>query len=846
MNLTLLRLGLSNVKRHPWLTLFLILGVTLGVAVIVAIDIANQSAMRSFSMSLESVSGKTTHRIVGGSQGIDEKIYSDLKIKLNVAKCAPVISNYVNVGRDIKLIGIDIFAEAPFRSYVNRDNLSLSDDAFVAFSQQERAVILSQQLATELNTGVGKKIDMEFGGQRIPVSVVAVISPQDPFVQKSLSGIMITDISSAQEIFGSYGRLSHVDLIIEKNIVETLKKIRNILPEEARIEELQQSNRKTQHIISSFQLNLSALSLLAILIGAFIIYDTVTFSVVRRRHVIGVLRSVGATKRNIFMMIMGETCVMALVGVFCGFFLGVVLAKFAVTMVMQTINDLYFTLTVTDFSIAGTTILKSLLGVAIALVAALIPSVEAAKIPPVGMLRRSVLESKIHAYLSRFTLSGIALLCLGVVVFFIPSKSLILGFIGISLVILGASLCVPLLLLVLMKLISLIAAKNNFVIVKMAARSIERSLSRTSVAVAALTVAVSCLIAINIMIGSFRITFINWIDSVLTAEIFVSGDNKGIARAKEFSRELAAKVAQVDGVKSISLSRITDVKSQTKDIVRLNAVTRNIANRGVFSWTHKNIDGKWNDINERSIVVSEPFAYRYNMAQNEGNSISLYTDKGLQEFHVVGIYVDYASDRGQILMADEVYRHYWKDDKITAIAVFLKDGYNRDSVGKEIEKSLEGYEDLVVNPSENLREIALNIFDRTFAITFAMQILVGFVAFIGIISTLMALQLERKKEIGILRANGMTPRQLRKLVYCETGLMGAVAGIISIPLGFAVAVIFIYVINVRSFGWTIQFFPYAKYFVQGLVTAIIAATLAGIYPAWKFAVTNIASVLREE
>lgn len=845
MNWTLLRLGLSNVKRHPWLTLFLILGVTLGVAVIVAIDIANQSAIRSFTMSLQSVSGKTTHRIVGGSEGIDEQIYVNLKTKWNVT-CAPIISNYVNVGRDIKLIGIDVFAEGPFRDYVNRENLSLSGDVFVAFSQQKRAVILSQKLARELETSVGKKLDVAFGGKRTPVTVVATIAPQDPFVQKSLSGMIIADISSAQEIFGCYGRLSHIDLIIEENVAQTLTEIRKILPREVRIEELQQSNRKAQNIISSFQLNLSALSLLAILIGAFIIYDTVTFSVVRRRHVIGVLRSVGATKRNIFMMIMGETCAMAIVGVVCGFFLGVVLAKFAVMMVMQTINDLYFTLTVTDFSIAGSTIAKSLLGVVIALLAALIPSMEAAKIPPVGMLRRSLLESKIHTYLPRLMLSGFALLGIGTVVLIIPSKSLTLGFVGISLVILGTSLCVPILLLLLMKWTSWIATSRNFVIVKMAARSIERSLSRTSVAVAALTVAVSCLIAINVMIGSFRITFVKWIDSVLTAEIFVSGDNKGIARAKEFSRDVVDKVVKVAGVKSISTSRITNVKSQAKDIVRVNAVSRNIAARTVFSWIDKDIDSKWTQTSVRAIVVSEPFAYRYNMTYDVGNVISLFTDHGLQEFHVVGIYVDYASDRGQILMADKTYRHYWNDDKITAIAVFLEEGYSRELVSKNMEESLRDYADLVVNPSENLRQIALDIFDRTFAITFAMQILVGFVAFIGIISTLMALQLERKKEIGILRANGMTPRQLRKLVYCETGLMGGAAGLISIPLGFVVAIIFIYVINVRSFGWTIQFFPHAKYFIQGLVTAIIAATLAGIYPAWNFAVTNIASVLREE
>lgn len=850
MNFTLIRVGIRNIKRYPWQTLFLIMGVALGVAVIVAIDIANQSAKRSFALSLQSVSGKATHKIVGGAWGIDEKIYTSLKTKMNLPKCAPVISAHVNVSewdkRSMTILGIDIFAEIHFRDYAKPEQLSLADDAFLKFSQNSGSVIISQDLAKKYDATIGSQIHLEYQGIKILATIVALINPKDNFAQKAASGVIITDISSAQEMLGYNGRISHIDLLLDEDVEKKLTRISELLPSNIRIEETQKNNNKTQQIASAFQLNLTALSLLAILIGGFIIYDTVTFSVVRRRRILGILRSVGATRRDIFFMIMGETFVMALFGLVIGFFLGLFLGKVAVGMVTQTINDLYFTLTVTDFAVTSSTIIKSSLGVIVALIAALFPALEAAKIPPVSVLRRSNLETKITKQLPRFFAWGILLICIGLGILAIPSNSLILGFGGIFLVILGSVFWMPAVVYLSMKLLAHTTKNTSYTIVKMAPRNIQRTLSRTTVAVAALTIAISSLIAISIMIGSFRITFVNWIHSVLTADIFVAGENRGISRAEEFPQDIAQLVSRIDGVKRISTSRLTSAKSEDGNIIRVNAVTQNISNNNVFLWINRDSYQKWDQINYPGVVVSEPFAFRYNISSQTGQSISLYTDKGLTTFPVVGIYFDYASDRGRILMSDKVYRYYWKDDKITAIAIFLQKNSNQQEMVKKVQAALPSSSNLHVQRSSDLRRISLEIFDRTFAITFAMQILVGIVAFIGIISTLMALQLERKKEIGILRANGMTPRQLAKLVLCETGIMGAIAGIASIPLGFITALALIFIINMRSFGWTIGLFPDAKYFVQGLSIAIFASLLAGVYPAWKFAKTNIAEVLREE
>ena len=157
-----------------------------------------------------------------------------------------------------------------------------------------------------------------------------------------------------------------------------------------------------------------------------------------------------------------------------------------------------------------------------------------------------------------------------------------------------------------------------------------------------------------------------------------------------------------------------------------------------------------------------------------------------------------------------------------------------------------GEAELVIRSSRGVREHSLAIFDRSFSITVALQLLATLVAFIGILSALMSLQLERRREIGTLRAVGMTRRQLWRLTLMETGLMGTTAGILAMPTGFVLAVILIYIVNLRSFGWTLQIYLQPVYFLQALIVALVAALLAGIYPAWRVGRMQPADALREE
>jgi len=198
------------------------------------------------------------------------------------------------------------------------------------------------------------------------------------------------------------------------------------------------------------------------------------------------------------------------------------------------------------------------------------------------------------------------------------------------------------------------------------------------------------------------------------------------------------------------------------------------------------------------------------------------------------------------MMALNIYRDIWQDDTVTAIGLRLKPGINADEITRELTESLNVEQKILIRPNQELRADVMEVFDRTFAITSALRILATIVAFIGILSTLLLLQLEKQREVGILRALGLTGKQLWRLTMLETGLMGLSAGILALPTGFAITLILIRVLNLRSFGWSIQLLAKPEVFLQAIGLALLAALLAGIYPAYRLSRMMTSEAVRYE
>ena len=865
------RTSLRHLLRRPLQAALCILGVALGVAVVVAIDLANGSASRAFTLSTETVTGRATHQVIGGPAGLDQDVYRRIKVELGIEQAAPVVEGYATAleldQQPLRILGVDIFAERPFRSYLGGGDvidLSILGDLLTA----PDVVLLGDAMAERYGLKAGDVVSLRVADQRRPFRIAGILRPADDDSRAALDGLALMDVSAAQELFGKVGRLSRVDLIADERTADgraVLDRVRAILPPGAQVVKPAARSQSVESLTDAFQLNLTALSLLALVVGMFLIYNTITFSIVQRRPIIGTLRCLGVTRREVFGMVLAESALLGAIGALIGLLLGVLLGRGAVGLVTQTINDLYYVVTVRSVAIDPFILLKGFaLGVGAALLAALAPAYEATSIEPVGVLRRSNVEQRVRRALPFVTAGGLILAGLGAAMLLL-SASLVINLAGIFGVVVGIALMSPALTIALMRLLPQPLGRLFGVIGRMAPRAVVNAISRTAIAIASLMIAVSVIIGLRSMIGSFRVTVETWLDASLIADVYVSPPSTGSGAfngSSNIDPGLAAEFGAAPGVAEVVTLRrapaefvvgAADVAAGSEEAWRpasLLAIDSSIERQAaIFVWAARDPSRLWVEMQGRDEVqVSEPFANRHGITREGPNSvITLRTDEGPRAFRVVGVYYDYGSDQGVVLMRRDLYDRYWRDGGISSLALHLEPAAQARSaeVVRELRARFAGRE-LVISANRELRANALAVFDRTFAITGALNLLATLVAFIGVLSALMALQIERTRELGVLRANGMTLRQMWRMTLLETGLMGGTAGLLSFPTGFVLALILVYIINLRSFGWTIRLELEWITFAQAMLVALASALLAAIYPMLRMRRIEIASAVRQE
>jgi putative ABC transport system permease protein len=853
MTSPLLRSSLRHLLRHPWQFGLAVLGVALGVAVIVSIDLANASATRAFDLSSEAVTGRATHQVVAGPEGLSDDAFRRLVMETDVP-AAPVVEGYVLVpgkegqpGRMLHLLGVDPFSERPFRPYLSGGAMGAREGSSVDLAPlltRPAAGVLSATTAEEMGLRPGGSFPIRVGGSVRRIELIGTLEPQDESTRNALNDLLVMDVAAAQEVLGRVGRLDRIDLILPQ---DRIGQVAAVLPAGVQIVRSNARTETTEEMTRAFRLNLAALSLLALVCGVFLIYNTMVFSVVQRRTLIGTFRALGVTRGQVFALVLSEAAVIAVVGTAAGLGAGVLLARELVRLVTQTINDLYFVVSVRELAVPVSVLIKGgAIGIGATLAAAVAPAVEATQAPPRAVLTRSVLETRLRRALPRVTLAGAVLVLLGAGLLLPPG--LVVSFAGLFAVILGAALLAPGGTVLLMRLLRRPMGALFGILGRMAAGGVVASLSRTAVAIAALVIAVSATIGIGVMIDSFRGTVVRWLESTLRADVYLALPSRaGGFSGGDLDPEVALRASRLPGVERVNLLRRTEVPSPGGP-VRLIVLGTELRGLSGYELKEGRPEEVWPAFQEQdAVVVSEPFAHRQGIGK--GEVLRLQTSAGERAFRVAGVFYDYASDRGLVLMSRRTYLRHWRDQPLTGFSLDLEPGADPEATIRRLRSVLAsepGGEGLSIQSNRALKEISMEIFDRTFKITAVLRLLAALVAFVGVLSALMALQLERARELGVLRANGLTPGQVWHLVTSQTGLMGLAAGLLSLPVGLTLAAIMIFVINRRSFGWTIRMEVDPLILVEAVVLALAAALLAGIYPAWKMARTSPALALREE
>ncbi len=346
--------------------------------------------------------------------------------------------------------------------------------------------------------------------------------------------------------------------------------------------------------------------------------------------------------------------------------------------------------------------------------------------------------------------------------------------------------------------------------------------------VAALATSVGMLVSVGIMVGSFRETLLDWMDRQLAADLYLRPAGSAAAdRFPTLSPEVPSLLAKVPGIEAVDLFRAYPIS--------IGGLPATLAGGDAGVATHFSrlnlLAGDRETLAARltsgdNVIVSEPFANKHNVHLGDRLQLPIAPKK----FQVIGIYADYSTERGFVLMDRSTLLRYLPDPAPSSIAIYLKPGAKLDDVRRAVNDALRGYHVFVFS-NRSLRVEAIRIFDRTFSITYALEIVAIFVAVAGIAGALLALVIDRRRELSLLRFLGAAKPQLRRIILCEAGMIGFLACLAGLILGSILSLDLVYVINRQSFGWTIRFHLPVLLLLGALTLIFLSTILAGLYPA---------------
>jgi len=841
--------SLRYFARHPALTALNIVGIALGVTVFLAVQIINHSALESFRASIDIVAGKADLEIIGDGLRFDEKAWPIVDNDPDIAAATPTVEDVASLtdfpGEYLQLLGVDIFSDAPLRTFALKNAQEQSPDV-EDFLRDPSVVAISRPLSQRLKLKIGDplRLETQTGTRLFHIGYILEFGDDAPGADEHLS---VMDIANVQEDFLHAGKLTRISALVrpgaDANTV--IARLRGELPANVIVQPPDRRNRQIERMLGAFQLNLTALSLISLLVGMFLIYNTVATAVVRRRHEIGVLRALGLSSRQVQMLFVAEAMLLGIVGAVLGLALGVVLAGKLVGAVAQTITSLYILTSIQTLFISPLSIGAALaLCFGAVLIAAWFPAREAAKLAPVEALSIGHLEEHSARGTLRWCVVGAGLLVLAALVAHISLKygPAWLSFGAALFTLLGFAFFVPAVSVLFTRVF-----KPRTITARIAFGHFAQSLHRTSVAIASLVIALAMVVGISTMIYSFRTTVEEWLTRSLQADLAIGPAANLLLGNNEMVRpEVERIIAQTPGVHYDSYRELrVRVNGQLVKLVSARlAITRDIE-RLAFSQgdSHTAFDAA---IRNGDILVSEPFFRRFHLGL--GDTISLATPTGRRDFKIAGVYIDYTTEGGVLLVDWQTYRKFWQDDQINGIGVYIDKGagIKAADLERELRPKIAPYGDYLIKSNQELREQVFRIFDQTFSVTYLLQTIGIIVSGLGIFLSLSILVTERRREISILRAVGASRGQIEAMVLWEAGIIGLLGSALGIAAGLALAWMLSFVINVSFFGWTVSWAT-PWHFLFELPFAVIAASLvAGWAPARQAARLDIADGVKME
>ncbi|MEM9399307.1 MAG: FtsX-like permease family protein [Verrucomicrobiota bacterium] len=858
--LLFIRHSLRYLMRHKLLTLLHICGVALGVAVFVSIQIVNQSALTSFRSSVDLVAGKANFTLDGRGELFNEEVYQHVVLRPEISAATPVLEELVllpeHPGAYLNILGIDPFSNTDLSVYSLKIENSDEPGDFFNFFSDPSAIAITKTLAQQIDKNIGDSLLIKFAGESRTLTIHALLEFEEGMASAN-PNLSVMDIANAQHILNRGGKLSRIDGLIPATGTELISiakqlesELRSVTPAHVHIGSPQDRNEQTEKMIGAFQLNLTALSLIALLVGSFLIYNTVATSVTGRRHEIGLLRSLGMQRWQVQLLFIGEALFLSLPGIALGLLAGLSLSTQLISSVSSTISSLYTLVNISSLNTSPQTFfIASLSGFLTVLAAAWLPAREAARVDPVLALSPGHLSQKSSLHIWRYL--GVSIFCC--------MGSILLGYFSITTD--WPWLSFPCALLALLVYAFLVPATSVFIahhvqsfthnyrLIQISLKLFTQALHRHSISIAALVAALSMMIGLSIMIHSFRTTVTDWIGKTIRADIYISPISNVTMKGDELmAQKTQETVLSIEGIaeSNVHRSAIVYIDALPNLPIDISATQLAVVDQHHPYTYFEQLPGNpaLQAQKQGTLLISDTLSKRTQLTA--GDSLQLRTPSGTHELLIQAVYQDYQSEFGVITMDISLFKKLWQDDGINSLALYLEAESNLSATLDELKKLLQHQGAFIIYSNAELRSKAMAVFDETFHVTYVLRLLALIIAGVGIFLTMTILVHERRRELGIIRSCGASRLQMLSIMLAEATWVGLVGTLLGIAGGFTLAYILDHVVNQSFFGWSITWSTPWYVILQTPLWVLGCAILSSLYPAWKTSRLNIAEAVRLE
>ncbi len=815
-----------NIREEKILTFLSILGIALGVGLFMGVKVATDRAIASFETNIQGINPYTNYEIVNPS-GIDfeEGVYQRVRQieersfpVLDVNAYLPALQETVRVSGIYTVKAARHLDDSPGKAAHLQD-----------FFTTPNGILITKPLATRHDLSRGDTIRAYVYSREYSLRIIEVIeSPALP------SHSLLMDLGNFQELFQKTGVLTRVHLTTEERGAE---EIRNVLPSHLTLESKAGLLKQKSALVASFRYNLQFITLLAVLVGVFLLYNTIFISVVKRRTEIGILRGLGTGKKTVVALFMIQGLILGLVGSVLGVLLGQLFAYFSTIAVEKTISTIYSTVSITDYMITSADAFKAVfLGLCVTILASSLPALESARVRPNESAREGTLETKYRGRQKIYSVLGFFSILLGAAAAYLDYTSFpfdfpYLAYAGVLLFILGCTLMAPSYLSFLLRISRGFLCRLFRPTAKMALNDIQGSLLRFSIALMTVAISAALIVALLSSIFSLKASFQDWLERYIIADLYIKPAS---CTSNYCFHPLADEVI-----------RVVEGFTEVEDVGRFRALQAYFRGSPVIAgfgdsriWRKYARDpgpdnqGKQKPQNPtpiKEISISDFLRIKYGL--NLGDQIEIETPHGKETFTITYTSISYSTTSGFLYLDRKWLNELWGLDDTTQLSIYLKNGVDVDRFVDMLKKELLPAYSLDITNNHELRDKSLAIFDKSFALTYVIEVIAIAISLIGVINMLMILVFEKKREISILRYLGASWKQIRHMIVLSAAMVGMAGIILGLLMGPAISMVIIHVINKISFGWEVQLQIPALYLL--ILTGILFLTTlsAGLIPS---------------